>query len=268
MPQELVQCEIYELEHAPSCVALLTLNRPEQYNAINHELLNQLQWNLDSLANLDHLRMINITGAGEAFCAGGDLKAFNKMQETPRSFAMFLEDLHAVYDSFAKLPVPVVALVNGVALGGGLELALACDFTIASENARIGDAHIRYGNMGGGGVLSRLPQQIGRQKARELVLTGRVLDAKEALSWGIVNQVVPHELLLPTALEVGAKIAATSSSAIANAKKVLHLAEQEISGLPALLANERTATIEYFKNSSDLREGLDAFSSKRQPRFG
>ncbi len=138
-----------------------------------------------------------VTGAGRAFSAGGDLKRYVTLQRDPVAFPRFVAELHRVFGRLRELPVPVIALVNGVTAAGGLELMLSCDFAVAARSARIGDGHLNYGQMGGGGVLTLLPRSIGRERAAELVFTGRFLDAEEARAWGLVNRVVDDDALLP-----------------------------------------------------------------------
>ena len=137
-----------------------------------------------------------ITGRGRAFSAGGDLKSYRTLQRDPIEFPMFLEDLHRTFSGIKLMKKPVVSLVNGITAAGGLELLLSCDFAIAASSARIGDAHLAFGQMGGGGVLTLLPRSIGPAKARELIFSARYLSAAQSESWGIVNRVVSDGKLL------------------------------------------------------------------------
>jgi enoyl-CoA hydratase len=178
-----------------------------------------------------------------------------------------VEDLHRTFQRIARMRQPVVALVNGVTAAGGLELALSCDFAYAAASATIGDGHLRYGQMGGGGVLTLLPRAIGPARARELVLSGRWLTADEAREWGIVNRVVPDGELLQAGLEFATAAAAHSPLAMANAKSVLNAAWSDGTGVDAALRLERERNAYYCLTSEDAREGLLAFQQKRRPRF-
>ncbi|MGH3319379.1 MAG: enoyl-CoA hydratase/isomerase family protein [Streptosporangiaceae bacterium] len=155
-----------------------------------------------------------------------------------------------------------------MAAAGGLELMLACDFAYAARSARVGDAHLRFGQMGGGGTLALLPRLIGPTRARELVLTGRYLSAEEALGWGLVSRVVDDEELLASGLQVAAEIGARSPLAVANAKQVMNAGWADGTGVEAHLRLERERTLRYCLTADDPQEGLAAFAEKRVPRFG
>ena len=257
----------HKLDDHGAVMALVTLNRPEQMNPIDHPTVVLLRERMAEALRNPAVRMVAFTGAGTAFSAGGDMKKYIQLQSDPVAFPQFLDDLHGFFDSLAACPVPTVALVNGVAIAGGIELILACDVAIASARGRIGDAHLPFGQMGGGGVLSRLPRQVGRQKARELIFSGRILPAQEALEWGLVNGVVPADELLAAAIEFGRDVAKKSPLAVANVKKVMNRIEVEGLGRDAALEYERAVTADYCLNSTDAREGLEAFSAKRRPVF-
>ena len=246
---------------------LITLNRPEQLNPINGAVLAELDAALGALCADPNVRALLITGAGRAFSAGGDLKAYIELQRDPVAFPAFVADLHRVFGRLRALPVPVIALVNGVTAAGGLELLLNCDVAIAARSARIGDAHLNFGMMGGGGVLTLLPRFVGIARARELVMTGRFLDAAEAASWGLVSSVVDDDALLDTGTALAATIAEKSPLAVANAKEVMHSIWSD--GLPvdAGLRLERERNAFYCLTSHDAREGLAAFAERRPPRF-
>jgi enoyl-CoA hydratase/carnithine racemase len=268
MPADsVVQLSLHGLDGRGARLALLTLNRPDQLNPLDHAMVLALRAGLSEAVSADGVRLVAFTGAGRAFSAGGDMKQYLRLQSDPVVFPRFLSDVHELFDSLSACPLPVIALVNGIALAGGLELVLACDVAIAAESARIGDAHLPYGQMGGGGVLSRLPRRIGSQRARELIFSGRLLPAQEAAEWGLVNRAVPDDQLLRAGLDLGTELAAKSPLAIANVKKVLHRAEFDGLDLASSLAYEREVTVDYCLHSRDAREGLEAFSAKRQPQF-
>jgi enoyl-CoA hydratase len=161
----------------------------------------------------------------------------------------------------------VVALVNGIAVAGGIELVLFCDFAFMAESARIGDAHLPYGQMGGGGVLTMLPRMIGPARARELIVTGRLLKAEEAMSWGLVSRVVPDGELVAAAAELTRDVSKKSPLALGNAKRTLNAAFFSGTGVDAGLRLEREVTARYCLTSADAAEGLEAFSGKRTPRW-
>jgi enoyl-CoA hydratase len=162
---------------------------------------------------------------------------------------------------------PVVSLVNGVTAAGGLELMLSCDFAIAARSARIGDAHLAFGQMGGGGVLTLLPRAIGPAKAREIVFSARYLTAPEAETWGLVNRVVDDGQLLAAGLEFAVGVASRSALAVSNAKYVLNVGWAEGTGVEAALRLERERNAYYCLTSKDVAEGLEAFREKRRPEF-
>lgn len=266
-PDSTVRLSYHPLGAADRVLALITLDRPAQMNPLDHDTVTALREGLAQARSNDTVRAIAFTGAGRAFSAGGDMKKYAVLQDDPVGFPRFLSDLHGFFDSLADCPVPVIALVNGLAIAGGLELLLACDVVIASDKAQIGDAHLPFGQMGGGGVLSRLPRQVGRQKARELIFSGRVLDAQEAREWGLVNSVVPADELLAAGIAFGAEVASKSPLAIANVKRVMIRADVEGLGLADSLELERDVTIDYCLTSADAREGLAAFAAKRRPEY-
>jgi len=215
----------------------------------------------------DRVRAVLVTGAGRAFSAGGDMKRYVALQRDPVGFPRFIGELHRVFGRLRGLAVPVVALVNGVTAAGGLELVLNCDFAIAAESARIGDAHLNFGQMGGGGVLTLLPRVIGRARAIELVLSGRFLSSHEAAEWGVVNRVVPDAELLEAGLAFCRGVAEKSPLAAANAKHVLNALWADNGSVEAGLRYELERDVYYCLTSHDAPEGLAAFSEKRPARY-
>ncbi len=180
-------------------LATVTLNRPEKLNALNAELRSTFVRTMQQLRTNSEVGCVIITGAGRAFCAGLDLKELStaQLRETGgANFVSVIEDME----------VPVIAAVNGFAVTGGFELALACDMMIAAETAQFADTHARVGVMPGGGMTARLPQAVGIRKARELSLTGNYLTAEEAERWGLVNRVVPKDKLMDAARELATQI--------------------------------------------------------------
>jgi enoyl-CoA hydratase/carnithine racemase len=246
---------------------VLRLNRPDQLNPIDARVLDELDAAVTELVEDRRVRAILITGVGRAFSAGGDLKAYRTLQRDPVRFPQFVGELHRVFGRLRGLPVPVVALVNGVTAAGGLELLLNCDFAIAGASARIGDGHLNFGQMGGGGVLTLLPRAIGRARAAELMLSGRFLDADEAVAWGLVSRVVADEDLLDAGLDFARQVAEKSPLAVANAKQVMHDVWSENGSVAAGLDYELARDAYYCLTSVDAPEGLAAFAEKRRPRF-
>ena len=248
-------------------LGLVTLNRPEEMNPLDWTTVKELGRVLDGLAADDSVRLIAITGAGRAFSAGGDMKKYRTLQRDPKDFPQFLADIHEVFQGISRYPQPVVALVNGIAVAGGIELVLFCDFAFMAESARIGDAHLPYGQMGGGGVLTMLPRAIGPARARELIMTGRLLRAEEALSWGLVSRVVPDGELVTAATDLAREVIKKSPLAVANAKQTLNGVFWEGTSVPAGLRLEREVTSRYCITSEDAPEGLEAFFEKRTPQW-
>jgi enoyl-CoA hydratase/carnithine racemase len=265
-PVVLVRAEDLGDERGSRAV-VFSLNRPDKLNPIDADVLRVLDEAIDAVASDPTARCVLITGVGRAFSAGGDLDRYLTLQRDPVEFPRFVAELHRVFGRLRQLPVPVVALVNGVTAAGGLELLLACDFAIVAASARIGDGHLNFGQMGGGGVLTLLPRAVGRARAAELVFTGRFLTPEEAVEWGLASRVVPDDELLTTGLDLARAFAAKSPLALANAKSVLQTVWAANDGEAAGLAVERERNDEYCLTSHDAREGLEAFRDKRTPRF-
>jgi enoyl-CoA hydratase/carnithine racemase len=250
-----------------ACAAILTLDRPDQLNPIDAATLRDLDAAIDSLEGAADVRTVLVTGAGRAFSAGGDMKAYVELQRDPVAFPRFVADLHRTFGRLRTLPVPVVALVNGITAAGGLELVLNCDFALVAESARIGDGHLNFGQMGGGGVLTLLPRAIGRARAAELVFSGRFLSAPEAVEWGLASRCVPDGELLVAGLDFAREVAAKSPLAVRNAKQVMNDLWADNGSVDAGLRYELERDAYYCLTSSDAPEGLAAFAERRPPRF-
>ena len=247
--------------------ALVRLNRPDQLNPMDSGVLAALDRILDGIEADNSVCTVLVTGNGRAFSAGGDLKGYQTLQRDREAFTAFVADLHRVFGRLLGLRVPAVALVNGVAVAGGLELILNCDFALVAESARIGDGHLNFGQMGGGGVLTLLPRTIGRARATELMLSGRLLSSAEAVEWGLASRVVPDDQLLAAGLAFAAEVAAKSPLAVANAKELITSLWLENGSVADGLAVELERDVEYCLESHDAPEGLAAFAEKRTPRF-
>jgi enoyl-CoA hydratase len=244
-------------------VATVTLNRPDKLNALNELLLQELGSAILELARDASVRCAILTGAGEkAFAAGADIAAMSEMTTTRAK--QFAEMGHAIGHSIETAHFPVIAAVNGFALGGGCELALACDFIYASDKAKLGQPEVNLGVIPGFGGTQRLARRVGDARARELCMTGNMVNADEALRIGLVNAVVPHAELLTRVREVASKIAAKGPLAIAAAKRVILRGAD----VPLPTANELEATaFATLFGTADQREGMRAFVEKRAAKF-
>ncbi len=250
------------LRERREAVAILTLNRPDKRNALNAALRAELIGALDDLGGDDAVRVIVLTGAGDrAFVAGADVTEFAGRDVAAQATAM---QGRRVYDVVAACERPLVAAINGACLGGGLELALACDIRIASSSARFGQPEVNLGLIPGGGATQRLPRVVGLGAALRLILTGEPVDAAEALRMGLVEEVTEPEDCLERAVAVAERIARNSPVAVAAARRATRAAL----GLPlaAGLDLERAAFLAAFA-AEDRAEGIAAFLEKRQPVF-
>jgi enoyl-CoA hydratase len=242
---------------------VITINRPDVLNALNTAVLDDLSRAIEEAGATATVRGVVLTGAGEkAFVAGADIAAMADM-DIERALA-FSGKGHALGEMIAALPVPVIAAVNGFALGGGCELALACDFIYAAEHARFGQPEVKLGVIPGFGGTQRLARRIGAARALELVLTGDLIATEEALRLGLVNRVVPRGELVATAVATVEKIAQMGPRAIAEAKRVVHVGvEQPLDDANDL---EQRAFADLFA-THDQKEGMAAFLAKRPPAF-
>ncbi|MFQ5827632.1 MAG: enoyl-CoA hydratase/isomerase family protein [Candidatus Methylomirabilia bacterium] len=245
-------------------VASVALNRPEQLNAVNPELLREL-WNVcESIERDPSIKVVALTGAGRAFCAGADLKAVRELAPDPAKWNDFIRLWHEVYNRIETLPMPVIAGVHGFALAGGLELALVADLVVADEEARLGDQHASFGLVAGGGGSQRLPRLVGVRRAKELMLLGGWLTAQQALEWGLVNRLAPAGKLGETVEELARALALKSGSANRTVKALVNRALDTdlASGLEMEIA-----LVGAHMRSADAAEGLRAFVEKRTPVF-
>lgn len=244
-------------------VAILTLNRPQVMNSFNFAMLRALKEQIDALRFRPEIRVVIVTGSGErAFCAGADLK--ERATLTPIQVKEFIFTIRDLFMCVEQLNKPVIAAVNGVALGGGTELALASDIRIASETASMGLTETRLAIIPGAGGTQRLPRLVGRGKAKELIFTGRRVDAQEALSIGLVNQVCAPENLLDACMEMASMICETGPVAIEQAKYAINYGlETDLSTGLAIESNAYWVTIP----TKDRLEGLAAFREKRKPVY-
>jgi enoyl-CoA hydratase len=242
-------------------VALLTLDRPAALNALSFDLLDELATALEALDADPACRAIVITGAGDrAFAAGADIREL-----APHSSqSLATGGRFGVWDRIGAIGLPLIAAVRGVALGGGCELAMACDMIVAAEDAAFGQPEIRIGVMPGAGGTQRLTRAIGKARAMEVILTGRTMPATEAEAYGLITLVVPTEATVDAALELGGRIAAMPPLAVRAAKAAIIDASER--SLSEGLARERDAFFRLF-DTQDQAEGMAAFTQKRPPAW-
>ena len=244
-------------------VRTITVNRPTVLNALNHQTVAELQQAFVDVAAHKDLRAVILTGAGEkAFVAGADIGEFNSLSaEQARAYS---QQGHTLLDAIGAVDVPVIAAVNGFALGGGLELALACDFIYASDNARLGLVEVNLGIIPGFGGVARLSRRLGKAMASELIFAAAQVKADEALRIGLVNKVVPQAELLAAALATAEIIAKKGPLAVAACKRLLR--EGESADLRVANSLEQTAFGLIFA-SEDRSIGVEAFTKKQTAAF-
>ena len=241
-------------------IAVVTLNRPQQLNALSYGLIKDLSLAMQELDHDDQIRVIIVTGGEKVFAAGADIK---EMAERG-PFDERLQERLAYRDRINKISKPVIAAVSGFALGGGCELAMSCDIIVAAENARFGQPEVNIGIIPGSGGTQRLTHLVGKHRAMEMVLTGEFMSAADAERFGLVNRVVPLEMLMEEAKGIANKIAAKPALAIKAAKEaVLKSANLP---LDEGLDFERKSFWLLFA-SEDRSEGMKAFLEKRKPQF-
>jgi enoyl-CoA hydratase/carnithine racemase len=257
-------CLLHEVKDG---VATLTLNRPERMNALGDTLREDFLDALTRTAADPAVRVMIVTGSGKAFCAGGDVKAMNEAKEAGRERPL-MEKVAPSRDrallAMRDAPQPIIAAINGAAAGAGMNLALGCDLRLASTAAKFSQAFVKRGLHPDWGGTYFLPRAVGMARAAELIFTGDVIDAAEALRIGLVSRVVEPEELMPAALEVARKIAAGPPIAIRLAKRALY--KNAESDLRSALEFETFAQNACFE-TEDAREGIRAFVDKRAPVF-
>jgi enoyl-CoA hydratase len=246
---------IFEKEES---IALITFNRPEAMNSLNIQTRAEFTAAVKDVEEDNEVKVLILTGAGKSFVAGSDIKEFNA---TTSYAAHNIVRLGSIVE---KLNKPVIAAVNGFCLGGGCEIAMACDLIIASEKAKFGQPEINLGIIPGGGGTQRLQRLIGVCRAKELIFTGDIIRADEADRIGLVNRVVAMDELIPTAKEIAAKIATKSSAALKLAKQAIN------KGMQTSLQDGLDYEYEMYALSlslEDKAEGVSAFLEKRKPKF-
>jgi len=243
-------------------IGIIKINRPQQLNALNIETIHELndvahQWSRD-----DRIKVMIITGEGKAFVAGADIA---EMKDMTKQQAIDLSEMgQKVFSLIESQDKPVIAAVNGFALGGGCELAMACDIRIASDKAKLGQPEINLGIIPGFAGTQRLARMVGTAKAKELILTAEIIDAQTSMNIGLVNQVVPHDNLLETCIELAKKIASKGPTAVRLAKRVISR------GVETDFATGSSFEVDAFGEcfaSGEAKEGMDAFLEKRKPSW-
>ena len=252
------------LQEPSKHVLQVTLNRPEAANAFNTMMARELFDLFETIAlDAQDIRVVVLTGAGDrAFCAGGDLKERNGMSDAE------WQAQHLIYERMVRAiiacPLPVIGAINGAAYGGGCELAAALDFVYVSKTARFAQTEVRIGIIPGAGGTQTLSRAVGERRAKELIFSGQVFGAQEALDWGLANAIYPPQDLMPTVLSLAENIAENAPVAVRQAKQAIH------KGLQMGLSDGLAFEIEAYNRTiptQDRREGVLAFNEKRAPKF-
>jgi enoyl-CoA hydratase len=241
-------------------IALIQLNRPKELNALNPQLMREVRDALQEFDKNENVKVIIITGNDQAFAAGADIK----QMADKSAIDMQIMDQFSTWDQIRKTKKPIIAAVSGFALGGGCEFVMTCDMVIASETAKFGQPEIKIGTMPGAGGTQRLTKAVGKVKAMELILTGRFISAQEALSYGLINKVVPVEMYMHEAVELAKEIAQMSTIAVQLAKEAVNRSFE--TQLDEGLMFERKNFYLTFA-SEDQKEGMKAFIEKRKPVY-
>ena len=249
------------LAERDGAIVTLTLNRPDKLNAIDGAMLDALDEALGEIEGDREIRAVILTGAGRAFSAGADIKEWTALTplEFGRSWGL---RGHALFDRLAALAPPVIAAINGIAFGGGLELALCADVRIASEQARLGLPEVTIAALPGWGGTQRLPRLIGPGRAKHMILTGQPIDAAKAEAWGLISEAVAGDALLARARELAAQIAANAPLAVQAAKRLVDAA---LPVTPAATLETQAGAL--CGSTEDAKEGRAAFLERRPPRY-
>ncbi len=246
-------------------IAILTLNRPDALNAWNAKMREEMRDAVKNLVEDDGLRVAIVTGAGRAFAAGEDVRGMGDLSTVgPRGFRRRVRMIHNVFDDIEQMEVPVIAAINGVAAGGGLELALSCDFRFASAAAKMGLPENNVGLIPGSGGISRLVKIVGPSRAKRLVMTGEIISAARALEIGLIDEVLTPEQLMPRCLEFAALLAKKAPLALGTAKLVINQCMNVDSETGR---NFERIGQSVLKMTEDHKEGATAFVEKRPPQF-
>lgn len=260
-----VAFEFIEVERPEDGIAVLRLNRPENLNAWNLQMREELRDAVREMVEDDALRVLIFTGTGRAFSAGEDVRGMGDLSDVgPKGFRRRVRMIHNVFDEIEQMEIPVIAAINGVAAGGGLELALSCDFRFAADSAKMGLPENNVGLIPGSGGISRLVKLVGPSKAKRLVMTGEIVPAEKALALGLVDEVVPADGLMDHALEFARTLAVKAPLALGTAKLVINQCSNV--DLETGRNFERIGQ-SVLKLTEDHAEGARAFVEKRKPDF-
>ena len=246
-------------------ISVLTLNRPDRFNSWNQQMRDEMATAIRELVANDELRVLIVTGEGRAFSAGEDVGGMQALSDVgTRGFRRVARGIHNVFDEIEAIEVPVIAAINGVAAGGGMELALSCDFRFAADTAKMGFPENKVGLIPGSGGCSRLVKLVGLARAKRLVMTGEILPAARALEVGLVEEVVPAEQLMPRVMEFAAQLAAKAPQALGLAKLVLNACMNVDQDTGRNLERLGQSIL---KKTEDHLEGVRAFVEKRSAVF-
>jgi len=250
------------VEKSGEGIVQITLNRPDRLNALGVDMVESLKAAIEN-AIAGRARVLLVRGTGRAFCAGADLKERRTMDEAAR--VKHNRAINAAVDALGAAPMPTIAVINGLAMGGGCEIALACDLRYAAEDAQIGLTETQIGAIPGAGGTQRMPRVIGASRALELMLTGEPVSAKRAEEIGLVNAALPADKLEAHVERIASLIASRSPQGEQTIKRLVH---RGIEGTLAEGLTQERAALQQILTSADYAEGLAAFAEKRQPRFG
>ncbi|MFC1963704.1 enoyl-CoA hydratase/isomerase family protein [Chloroflexota bacterium] len=250
-----------ELQEA---IAIITLSRPEALNAINQRMHWELSVVFEDIARDKRVKVVLLTGAGKAFCAGGDIKWFQTIADDPQALRDLITEASKIINNILDLEVPIIAAVNGDAIGLGATLALFCDIVIASENSRLADPHVKMGLVAGDGGAVIWPLLVGVHRAKELLMTGNMLDARQAERIGLVSRAVAPESVLATSLDLAKRFSEGPSLAINSTKMSINKRLREDVNL---ILDYSLAREEQTFHSKDHSEAVQAFIEKRKPMF-
>lgn len=243
----------------------LTLNRPDKLNPLDWGTIRELLEAVQQIDATESPACVIITGAGRAFSSGGDLRGYVELYRDATRFGGFLEDFWRLLDHIEHSDKIFIAAINGACVAGGLELILACDLVLAAESARIGDGHLNFGQLPGAGGSQRLPRAIGVLRAKHLMFTGDLIAANEALSLGLVGEVLADSGLIGRAEAIAASLASRSPAGVRGMKRLVNDGMQQ--PLAQALRYEIDFVIDYATRCPDATEGLLAFAEKRSPRY-
>jgi enoyl-CoA hydratase len=259
------QLLVEPLVHRGIELAIVTLNRPEHRNPIDKDTATELLATLSELEQPNGPRGVVLTGAADAFSAGGNMKGYVELYKDPERFRRFLDEFDAVCELLERSRLVTVAMVNGVCVAGGLEIALACDFITIAESAHIGDGHLKFAQLPGGGGSQRLVRALGVSRARQWLLSGQLYPAETAVAHGLATFAAPSSALRERTFDLLAEVCTASPLALERMKSLIGLAQELPLG--AGIQEETEIVHKYATQSYDATEGLRAFAERRPPRY-